>query len=90
MECIYVMPFSSCAGGDNATPPCRLVEDVLRSLLTPYLVKMMQRAGPPEVLKLLNSNTENPYLIWDNRTRAELTKYLEDQQKAIIRTVRVM
>ncbi len=40
-----------------------------------------------QLLKLLNSNTENPYLIWDNRTRAELTKYLEEQQLSMIRTV---
>ena len=40
-----------------------------------------------QLLKILNSNTENPYLIWDNRTRAELTKYLEEQQQAIVRTV---
>lgn len=41
-----------------------------------------------QLLKILNSNTENPYLIWDNRTRAELTKYLEEQQQSIVRTVR--
>ena len=40
-----------------------------------------------QLLKQLNSNTENPYLIWDNRTRAELTKYLEEQQQAMVRTV---
>ena len=43
----------------------------------------------PQLLKTLNSNTENPYLIWDNRTRTELTKYLEEQQQSMIRTVRV-
>ena len=40
-----------------------------------------------QLLKLLNSNTENPYLVWDNRTRSELTKYLEEQQKSMIRSV---
>ena len=40
-----------------------------------------------QLLKTLNSNSENPYLIWDNRTRAELTKYLEEQQQSMIRTV---
>lgn len=40
-----------------------------------------------QLLKTLNSNTENPYLIWDNRTRSELTKYLEEEQQAIVRTV---
>ena len=29
------------------------------------------------VLKLLNSNTEDPYLIWDNATRAELLDFVE-------------
>ena len=40
-----------------------------------------------QLLKLLNSNTENPMLIWDNATRAELTEYLADQQQQKIRTV---
>lgn len=40
-----------------------------------------------QLLKTLNCNMENPYLIWDNRTRAELTKYLEEQQQSMIRTV---
>lgn len=43
-----------------------------------------------QLLKLINSNTENPYLIWDNRTRAELTKYLEEQQQSMIRTVSIL
>ena len=40
-----------------------------------------------QLLKTLNCNVEDPYLIWDNRTRAELTKYLEEEQQSIIRTV---
>jgi hypothetical protein len=40
-----------------------------------------------QLLKTLNCNMENPYLIWDNRTRAELTKYLEEEQQSTIRTV---
>jgi hypothetical protein len=38
-------------------------------------------------LKLLNSNSENPYLIWNNGTRAELLEFLEAQQEANIRRV---
>ena len=34
-----------------------------------------------QVLKSLNSNTRNPYLIWDNSTRLELLDYLNEQQK---------
>uniref|UniRef100_A0A9J2PM00 Uncharacterized protein n=1 Tax=Ascaris lumbricoides TaxID=6252 RepID=A0A9J2PM00_ASCLU len=30
-----------------------------------------------KVLKLLNSNTRDPYLIWDNATRAELLEFVE-------------
>lgn len=40
-----------------------------------------------QFLKLFNGNTETPYLIWDNSTRAELTEYLEMQQEAIIKKV---
>ncbi len=39
------------------------------------------------VLKLLNVNSETPYIIWDNSTRAELTNYLKQQEERIIRTV---
>lgn len=71
---------------EEQTPENPNVHKVVRSLFTPYLVKIMSRATTNELLKTLNSNTENPYLIWDNRTRAELTKYLEEQQQSIIRT----
>ena len=40
-----------------------------------------------QLLKLLNSNTENPNLIWDNGTRAEIMKYLEEEQERKISTV---
>ena len=36
---------------------------------------------------MLNSNTENPYLIWDNATRGELNEFLETQQLRKIKTV---
>ena len=41
-----------------------------------------------QVLKLLNSNSENPYLIWNNGTRAELLEFLEEQQRENIHMVR--
>lgn len=31
-------------------------------------------------MKILNSNSETPYLIWDNGTRAELMDFLETQR----------
>jgi DnaJ family protein C protein 13 len=39
------------------------------------------------LLKLLNSNTENPNLIWDNGTRGEIMKYLGEEQERKISTV---
>lgn len=33
-------------------------------------------------MKLLNSNSENPYLLWDNGTRAELQDFLETQKQS--------
>jgi hypothetical protein len=40
-----------------------------------------------QLLKILNSNTENPYLIWDNATRAQLNEYLLDNEKRMVRNV---
>lgn len=40
------------------------------------------------MLKLLNCNSENPYLIWNNGTRAELLEFLEAQQESNIKRVR--
>lgn len=34
-----------------------------------------------QVLKILNSNCESPYLIWNNATRMELLEFLEDRKK---------
>ena len=36
---------------------------------------------------MLNSNTESPYLIWNNSTRAELLEFLESQQESMIKKV---
>ena len=46
-----------------------------------------QRSMSSQVLKVLNSNTQNPYLLWDNATRTELTEYLKIQQKQAVGTV---
>lgn len=35
-----------------------------------------------QLLKILNSNSETPYLIWDNGTRAELMDFLETQRNS--------
>jgi DnaJ homolog subfamily C member 13 len=40
-----------------------------QTFLTPYVVAQLPDRG---VLKLLNSNQEQPYLVWDNSCRQEL------------------
>lgn len=40
------------------------------------------------MLKLVNCNSETPYLIWNNGTRAELLEFLEAQQEGNIKRVR--
>ncbi|XP_026104621.1 dnaJ homolog subfamily C member 13-like isoform X4 [Carassius auratus] len=57
----------------------------LGAMLTPYISRRLGRSSPTEVLKLLNSNSENPYLIWNNGTRAELMEFLEEQQESSIK-----
>ncbi|XP_077081132.1 dnaJ homolog subfamily C member 13 isoform X1 [Siphateles boraxobius] len=57
----------------------------LAAMLTPYISRKLGGSSPAEVLKLLNSNSENPYLIWNNGTRSELMEFLEEQQESNIK-----
>uniref|UniRef100_A0A8C7PUK1 J domain-containing protein n=1 Tax=Oncorhynchus mykiss TaxID=8022 RepID=A0A8C7PUK1_ONCMY len=68
-------------GGYGQPPENPTIRKSLAAMLTPYISR---RLGST-VLKLLNSNSENPYLIWNNGTRAELLEFLEAQQEANIR-----
>ncbi|KAJ1346448.1 hypothetical protein KIN20_001228, partial [Parelaphostrongylus tenuis] len=65
------------AGFREATPDNDGVQNSLRALLTPYVCRCMRTESNDMVLKVLNSNTENPYLIWDNGTRAEVLEFVE-------------
>ncbi|XP_056440183.1 dnaJ homolog subfamily C member 13-like [Gadus chalcogrammus] len=68
--------------GVDATPPENpTIRKSLAAMLTPYVARRLGSGTPAEVLKLLNSNSENPYLIWNNGTRAELLEFLEEQQR---------
>ncbi|XP_072378328.1 dnaJ homolog subfamily C member 13 [Diabrotica undecimpunctata] len=66
--------------GDDKPPPNSLTRGILKELLTGYLSEQLGDEKPEEILKILNSNTETPYLIWDNGTRAELMDFLETQR----------
>lgn len=65
-----------------------LYKKPFEALLTHYIASQFDESklDAHEILKMLNSNVEIPYLIWNNATRAELTEYLEKQQKDIIQS----
>ncbi|XP_064489524.1 dnaJ homolog subfamily C member 13-like [Ornithodoros turicata] len=72
--------------GEMATPPNHMVRESLQALFTLYLTRKISVLTPAEVLKVVTGNTENPYLIWDNSTRAELQEYLKAQQRSMVRS----
>lgn len=59
-----------------------LIKQVLDRLLTRYISNQLATVRDSDVLKLLTANTRNPYLIWDNGTRAQLKDFLEQQRTA--------
>lgn len=63
-------------------PKNTLIKQVLDRLLTRYIANQLASVRDSEVLKLLTANTRNPYLIWDNGTRAQLKDFLEQQRLA--------
>lgn len=71
---------------ETLIPKIRLIRTSVDSLLTPYLAKQLLRDDAKSMLKILNSNVENPYLVWNNGTRAELVDYLEKQEKELVRS----
>uniref|UniRef100_A0A8C4HDB9 J domain-containing protein n=1 Tax=Dicentrarchus labrax TaxID=13489 RepID=A0A8C4HDB9_DICLA len=72
--------------GIEGTPPENpTIRKSLAAMLTPYISRKLGTGSPAEVLKLMNSNSENPYLIWNNGTRAELLEFLEGQQEGNIK-----
>ncbi|CAI5438006.1 unnamed protein product [Caenorhabditis angaria] len=69
---------ASLAGFRDDTPDNDGVQNSLRALLTPYICRLMRTDLTNDVvLKTLNSNLENPYMIWDNGTRAEVLEFVE-------------
>lgn len=64
------------------SPNC--VMKSLIALLTPYLARNINN-NPSDILKLMNLNTRNPYLLWDNATRAELRAYLEEERENLFK-----
>lgn len=76
---------------DEECPENPGVRKSLVALLTPYVAKQLTKKDEAnDVLKMLNCNSENPYLIWDNSTRFELVAFLEEQQTNHIRRVNIL
>ncbi|KAG0721186.1 DnaJ subfamily C member 13 [Chionoecetes opilio] len=71
---------------DRITPPNTVIDGVLQKLLTPYVTTLIPITSAEEVLKILTSNVETPYLLWDNGTRAQLLDFLTTNQQAHVRT----
>jgi DnaJ homolog subfamily C member 13 len=65
----------------SGTPQNIVVKSILDILLTPFISNKLANEAEHEVLKILNQNTRNPYLIWDNATRAQLLDFLEFQRQ---------
>ncbi|VDK82276.1 unnamed protein product, partial [Litomosoides sigmodontis] len=66
------------AGFRRGTPDNDGVQKSLKAMLTPYVCRLIQQSEDNDhVLKILNSNTEDPYLIWDNSIRNELLEFVE-------------
>lgn len=64
------------------TPDNPVARGILEKVLSPYLANKLGEAKPEDILKVLNSNSETPYLVWNNTTRAELTDFLETQRNS--------
>lgn len=56
------------------------VKKIVDRLLTKYITDKFATHSDSEVLKLLTSNTRNPYVIWDNATRTQLRDFLDYQR----------
>lgn len=64
----------------SGSPANRVVKHILDRMLTRYVSDKLAIDSSNEVLKILTSNNRNPYLIWDNGTRAQLLDFLDQQR----------
>lgn len=65
----------------EGSPQNIVVKSIIDILLTPFIANKLAIDAEHEVLKILTQNTRNPYLIWDNSTRAQLLDFLEFQRQ---------
>lgn len=79
---IYVHNYS------KPNPPNDGVQNSLRAMLTHFMCRLMEASENDRALRVLNSNTESPYIIWDNGTRAELLDFVEKHANSPENTVK--
>ncbi|XP_039278465.1 dnaJ homolog subfamily C member 13 isoform X2 [Nilaparvata lugens] len=65
---------------ESESPRNPVIQELFNRLFTPYLAQMFANEQPEELLKLLTVNSETPYLLWDNTTRAELNDFLDERR----------
>lgn len=65
----------------SGSPQNIVVRSIVDILLTPFIANKLAVEAEHDVLKILTQNTRNPYLIWDNGTRAQLLDFLEFQRQ---------
>ncbi len=53
-----------------------------QTFLTPYIVSQLPDRA---VLKLLNSNQEQPYMVWDNSCRQELLDTMDSTREYLVK-----
>lgn len=64
----------------GGSPTNLFVKKIVDRLLTKYITDKFATHSDSEVLKMLTSNTRNPYIIWDNATRSQLMDFLESHR----------
>lgn len=67
--------------GEFKTPVNEVAKTIFSRLITPYLTEQLGKEDPRQLLKMLTSNCESPYVIWNNSTRSELMDFLESKRK---------
>ncbi|KAB7502591.1 DnaJ-like protein subfamily C member 13 [Armadillidium nasatum] len=72
--------------GENQTPSNSVILGALNAMLTPYVTSQIKTNKPESILKILTSNVQTPYLIWDNGTRAQLLDFLQINQQKHVKT----
>lgn len=70
---------------DLTSPVNDRVRRAMEGLLTWHLARQLSSVSASSALKMINSNAENPYLIWNNGIRADLLEYVERQGGTVVR-----